>query len=282
MGDIDDKKLNGTDPNATKTASAPEEDGYDIERYLEEKRKLDAAFEEKFTKVLTIMFTDLKGSTSFAETLGDLGTRMLLKHHDDIVLPILKEFNGTLIKKIGDGTMSQFPTAQDGVRAGVKIQQKLDEFNATKTIKTPILIRIGLHTGKVVVEKNGDVLGDVVNTASRFESSSSAGEVCFSEETYNAMTDKAEMYVRFIRMATLKGKKEPVKVYKAYWNPKEAQADKEAKPVEEVKGLPVSVKFALAVIIPIVIAFIILQVKAVVSKNESAGEKRSISQSVDH
>jgi len=257
----------------------------DIEKFLEERRKMDAAFEEKFTKVLTVMFTDLKGSTSIAETEGDLGTRMMLKHHDEIVMPAIKENNGALVKSIGDGTLSHFPTAQDGVRAAVRIQRELTKFNATKTLKIPIQIRIGLHTGKVITEKKGDILGDVVNTASRFESTAAAGEIYFSEETYNALSDKDETFCKFIKMATLKGKKEPVKVFKAYWDPNEARDEvpvtEQAAEGEVGKGIPPKVKLALIIIIPIVLIFILLMAKSAMNKGEGDIEKRSIHQSVD-
>ncbi len=252
----------------------------DIEKFLEERRKMDASFDEKFTKVLTVMFTDLKGSTSIAETQGDLGTRMILKYHDDIVRPAIKEFNGTLVKSMGDGTLSHFSAAQDGIRAAVKIQKELDKFNVSKIFKIPILIRIGLHTGKCVAEK-GDILGDVVNTASRFESSAGAGEIYFSEETYGALSDKAETFCKFIKMTTLKGKKEPVKVYKAYWNPDEAHEDIAVTEAGKETGIPAKVKFALAILIPVVIIYILLQVRAAITKSESSNDTRSIHQSIE-
>jgi class 3 adenylate cyclase len=176
----------------------------DLEAFLAKKAQMENLFQEKFTKTLTVMFTDLKGSTTIAEREGDLSSRMLIKHHNDIVFPIIKNNNGTLVKTIGDGTLSYFESAQDGVRAGTQIQKSVNEFNLSRKNRTPIQIRIGIHTGKVVFEKN-DIFGDVVNTASRYESSANPGEVYISEETYNALSDKAEIYCRLIKTATLKG-----------------------------------------------------------------------------
>lgn len=256
------------------------EQDQNIEDFLEQRKKLDAQFEEKFTKVLTVMFTDLKGSTSMAETAGDLATRMILKAHNEIVFAAIKENNGTLVKTIGDGTLSHFPTAQDGVRGAAAIQKGIDAYNATSNSKVPLIVRIGLHTGKVIFEQS-DIFGDVVNTASRFESTANGGEIYFSEETYNALDDKSEIYCRFIKMAALKGKKEPVKVYKAFWNPLEAEADKTKKPEEEVKdeGLPVAVKFVIAIVLVILVVFGGVQMRSFLNKQVNADERRSISQS---
>ncbi len=258
------------------------EQDQNIEEFLEQRKKLDAQFEEKFTKVLTVMFTDLKGSTSLAETAGDLATRMILKAHNEIVFAAIAANNGTLVKTIGDGTLSHFPTAQDGVRGAAAIQKGIDAYNATSNSKTPIIVRIGLHTGKVIFEQK-DIFGDVVNTASRFESAANGGEIYISEETHNALTDKSEIYNRYIKMATLKGKKEPVKVYKVFWNPQEADADKTAKPEEEVKdeGMPVALKFVIGIVLAIIVVFGGVQMRKFMSKQVNVDERRSISQSAN-
>ncbi len=190
----------------------------DLESLLLQKERLEVIIRENFTKILTIMFTDLKGSTGIAEAHGDMGTRMLLKHHNDIVLPTIKEFNGKFVKSFGDGTLSYFPTAQDALRAAVKIQRALAAFNSSKTIVIPILMRIGLHTGRVLVEKH-DISGDVVNTASRFESVAGACEIYLSEATVDALADKEETACRYIKTVQFRGKLDPVKIFMAYWYP---------------------------------------------------------------
>ncbi|HYR05477.1 MAG TPA: protein kinase, partial [Gallionella sp.] len=136
----------------------------DFEKMLEEREKLDSMLVDKFTKVITVVFTDLKGSTTIAETEGDLVSRMLVKHQNDIIMPAIKDNNGIFIKSIGDGTLSYFEKAQDAVRAAVRIQKGMDDLNMSKKFRTPVLMRIGMHTGKCIVEKS-DIAGDVVNTA---------------------------------------------------------------------------------------------------------------------
>jgi class 3 adenylate cyclase len=198
----------------------------ELENYLAEREKLDAVFQDKFTRVLTVVFTDLKGSTTIAETEGDLVSRMLIKHQNDILLPAIKENNGVFIKSIGDGTLSYFEQAQDAVRAAVRIQKGMDALNMAKKFKTTVLMRIGMHTGKCIVEQS-DIAGDVVNTASRFESAATPGDIYMSEDTYNALSDKSEIYCRFVKQVTLKGKKDAYNAYKAFWNLQEIELDKQ-------------------------------------------------------
>jgi class 3 adenylate cyclase len=198
----------------------------ELEKLLEQKERLESLIQDRFTKYVTVMFTDLKGSTSIAERQGDLSSRMLIKDHNSIVFPRIKEYNGVLVKSMGDGTLSYFEDAQNALRAAAIIQKEFTEYNVRKKHKQPILLRIGMHTGDVILEED-DIFGDVVNTASRFESGANPGEINISEETYNALSDKDEIVCRFVKEAMLKGKEEPFKVYKAYWNPEEIKKDLE-------------------------------------------------------
>lgn len=201
-----------------------EENHEDLEKYLEERARREEAFEAKFTRVLTVVFTDLKGSTTIAETEGDLVSRMLIKQQNDFLLPAIKENNGVFVKSIGDGTLSYFENALDAVRAAVRIQKGMDALNMSKKFKSPVFMRIGMHTGKCIVEKS-DIAGDVVNTASRFESAAAPGDIYLSEDTYNALSDKNEIYCRFVKQVSLKGKKDAYNAYKAFWNPREIELD---------------------------------------------------------
>lgn len=196
-----------------------------MDKYLEERAKLDSMFAEKFEKFITVMFTDLKGSTSIAEKEGDIVSRMLIKAQSDILLPAIKENNGIYVKSIGDGSLSYFANALDAVRAAARIQKEMDALNMSKKFKFPVLMRIGMHSGQCVVEEK-DIYGDVVNTASRFESAADAGGILMSEDTYNALSDKSEIYCRFVKQVTLKGKATPFNAYKAFWNPREIELDK--------------------------------------------------------
>lgn len=215
------------DLNKERQSDATANDAQDIDNYLAQRAQMDSMFQDKFTRLLTVVFTDLKGSTTIAETEGDLVSRMLIKEHNDIVLPAIRDHQGVFVKSIGDGTLSYFENAQSAVRAAVQIQKGMDALNMTGKFKVPVLMRIGMHTGKCIVEKN-DIFGDTVNTASRFESSANPGEIFLSGDTYNALTDQGEIYCRFVKQVTLKGKKEPYDAYKAFWNPTEIEQDKQA------------------------------------------------------
>ena len=252
----------------------------DIESYLESRAKLESDFHQKFTKTLTILFTDLKDSTSMTENEGDLAMRQIIKQHNDILFPIIKARNGVLVKTIGDGTLSYFESAQDCLRATVEIQKEIDSSNLQKKTKEPLLVRIGFHTGKCILEKN-DVYGDVVNTAARVQSAAHPGDIYLSEAAFNALSDRSEVYCRFVEKATLKGKKETVDLYKAFWNEKEIEMDLTVKQtVPEGKPMPVALKLALITVVPLLAVLFLVWVSGLLGDTDSGADKRSIKHSV--
>lgn len=173
------------------------------------------------TREITVMFTDLKGSTSIAEQQGDISVRMLLKKHEDILTPIIKNNHGILVKTMGDGTMSYFGGSADAVASAILIQQGIDEYNRTAQKGMNISIRIGINSGTGIVEEN-DIFGDVVNVASRFESIANPGEIYMSESAWQILGPrKDEFCCHFIKKTKLKGKKDEFRVFKVFWRPLE-------------------------------------------------------------
>jgi pSer/pThr/pTyr-binding forkhead associated (FHA) protein/class 3 adenylate cyclase len=238
-----EKEPEGSDPGEFSTSGIKLRDILKKRRELDEQRRALEAQEKKIQKIITVMFTDLKDSTKFADAdaggKGSFELRLLLDYHNDIVFPLIDSGNGRLIKTMGDGTMSYFLRAQDAVCTAVKIQKEIAEFNKTGKSTIPILIRIGIDTGKGIVDEDKekgkiDIFGDVANVASRFENLAQSREVLFSEGTYNALRDKEEIYCRFRRTEKIKGKSKPVKVFKAFWDEEEIEADK-ASPIITVE-----------------------------------------------
>ncbi len=256
---------------------SPSSDTHDIGRLLEKREQLERAVKDKFQRVLTVMFTDLKGSTAIAEASGDIAVRGMLKQYHDLCAEAIKAQGGTLVKTIGDGSLSHFVDALAACRAAAAIQRGMEQINISKRYPTLLLARIGLHTGECLLEKN-DVFGDVVNTASRFESSAHPGEILISEETYNAMSDKSEFYARFDREVTLKGKSMPFKAFAVFWDPKEIERDR-ARPVGPVKAATPFWKLGLMVGVPLLL---VLGIAIYITTGGKIGgeDRRSINYSV--
>lgn len=192
-------------------------DNNELEQLLARKVRLDNLLMEKFSRKVTIMFTDIKGSTGYYESRGDLAGRTMIHQHNSIVLPIIEKFNGSLLKTIGDATMSIYESAAEGLRAASGIQKSLLDYNKGKLAGEQIHVRCGLNSGIALVENN-DVYGDVVNVASRIEALASAGDIFISEQIFEDLRHNDEFIFRFFDSAKVKGKSESIRVYRLVWN----------------------------------------------------------------
>ncbi len=187
-----------------------------IEKILAERMKLDEVLRSEFQRRVTIMFTDIKGSTSFYEQRGDLDGRLMVHRHNEIVIPCIEQNKGVLIKTIGDATMSRYDDPADGVRAALQIQLRLRDYNKASAAGEMIHVRIGLNTGLGIVEEK-DVFGDVVNVAARVESLADGGEIFVTEDTYREVKNNDEFIFRFAKASQVRGKKEELKAYRLVW-----------------------------------------------------------------
>lgn len=131
------------------------------------------------TRELTILFTDIAGFTRIGEQLGAAETARLLNAHFDLVAGAIEAWGGTVDKFLGDGVMAFWgapePQPDHAARALAAAREILGAVRAAQAgAALPLRVRIGLHTGPVVVGEIGGgsrvnytIVGDAVNTASR-------------------------------------------------------------------------------------------------------------------
>lgn len=170
--------------------------------------KIDEQLLKKFSSEKTIMFTDIVGYSKKAAEKELLDTMTLLAVHDKMLMPIISNFGGLLIKKIGDALMVKFDDPLAACTAGKEMQTTLIRFNRTSPEK--ILIRIGLNTGTVFI-KNDDVFGDAVNVAARMEAMAQPGMIFLTERTFQGLAGR--MPCHDFGFKTVKGQKTPMHVF---------------------------------------------------------------------
>lgn len=170
--------------------------------------KFDEQLLKKFTFEKTVMFTDIVGFSSAASQKMLLDTMTLLAVHDKLLMPVIEENQGILIKKIGDALMVRFDEPQKACLAAIEMQRRLADFNLKSEEK--IFVRIGLNTGTVFV-KNDDVFGDAVNVAARMESLARPGMIFITQATRDLVCSEIECFD--IGLKKIKGKEEALRVY---------------------------------------------------------------------
>jgi adenylate cyclase len=131
---------------------------------------------------VTIMFTDLEGSTALMESLGEESWLELLEWHESIVKQQTSLFGGTVVKGQGDGFMLAFPAAGSAAACAIALQRSLSDGWAG----VPVPTRIGLHTGNAKAE-GGDFFGRTVVIAARISSVASGGEILLSQEIQESL-----------------------------------------------------------------------------------------------
>jgi class 3 adenylate cyclase/tetratricopeptide (TPR) repeat protein len=179
---------------------------------------------QEVRKTVTIVFSDLKGSTSLGERLDTESLREVLSRYFTAMQAVLERHGGTVEKYIGDAIMAVFglPVAHEddavrAVRAAAEMREVLATLNEglEQAYGVRLENRTGVNTGEVVA---GDVThgqrlvtGDAVNVAARLEQNAPALEVLVGESTYRLVRDA--VVVEPVEPLELKGKSERMPAY---------------------------------------------------------------------
>ncbi|HOT28106.1 MAG TPA: adenylate/guanylate cyclase domain-containing protein [Candidatus Ozemobacteraceae bacterium] len=163
---------------------------------------------------LSIMMTDIQGYSTTAATSSRNEIIALIRRHNQLMVPVIEFYGGTIIKSIGDAFLCTFVSATDAVICAIIIQLLLREYNQRQKDESQKLnLRVVVHSGDVSIEGN-DIFGDAVNVTARIEGLPCfpGGSIGISEITYMLM-DKNEIAVEKLGPQTLKGIPNPVTVY---------------------------------------------------------------------
>jgi class 3 adenylate cyclase/tetratricopeptide (TPR) repeat protein len=176
-------------------------------------------------KVVTVLFSDVTGSTSLGERLDPESLRQIMARYFREMKAALEAHGGTVEKFIGDAVMAVFgiPTLHEddalrAVRAALEMRDRLRRLNEDleRDRGIAILTRTGVNTGEVVAGNPATgqtlVTGDAVNVAARLEQSAQPGEVLIGEATFRLLRDA--ITAEPVEPMAVKGKDEPVTAYR--------------------------------------------------------------------
>ena len=169
---------------------------------------------------VAILFADVVGSTQLYDKFGDTKASETVAQCLDVMKDATHQFEGTVIKTIGDEVMSTFPTVDQAMQAAAMMQARITADNKQEG-RIPVSIRIGCHFGPVVQEQN-DIFGAAVHTANRMTSQAKARQIVISGDTVARMGAELRRQTRQIDLATVRGKLDEIALYELLWNPDEA------------------------------------------------------------
>jgi class 3 adenylate cyclase len=150
---------------------------------------------------VTIMFSDIEGSTAMADRLGDSRFMEVLREHNAIVRDQITAYGGFEVKSEGDGFMVAFQSAGKALACASAIQTALTERNASAG--EPVKVRVGLHAGEVIKEGE-DFFGRNVIMAARVASQARGGEILVSS-VVKALVEGSDVSWGEKRTVELKG-----------------------------------------------------------------------------
>ncbi len=169
---------------------------------------------------VAIVFADVVGSTQLYDQFGDTKASETVAACLEIMKDATHQYNGTVIKTIGDEVMSTFDSVDEAMSAAMMMQGRITA-DTRKEGGIPVSIRIGCHFGPVVQEQN-DIFGAAVHTANRMTSQAKARQIIISGETVKKMSPELQKQTRQIDVATVRGRLDEVALYELLWNPEEA------------------------------------------------------------
>ncbi len=114
---------------------------------------------------ITVLFTDIVGSTALTQGRGDEGAQAIVRVHNQVVRDALRQHNGIEVKHTGDGIMARFATTSNAVEGALAMQRALQAHNMSNT-DIPVNVRVGINAGEPIQEEE-DLFGTTVQLAAR-------------------------------------------------------------------------------------------------------------------
>ena len=195
---------------------------------LKKESIIDVQLGDQVQQEMSVLFSDIRGFTALSETMTPEENFKFINAYLSRMEPAIQENNGFIDKYIGDAIMALFSGgADDAVKAGIAMLQRLKEFNTNRgRLGRPrIKIGIGINTGSMMLgtvgghsRMDGTAISDAVNLASRLEGLTKNYGVglLISEKTFFALNNPADYAIRLIDRVKVKGKSEQVIVYEVF------------------------------------------------------------------
>jgi class 3 adenylate cyclase/predicted Ser/Thr protein kinase len=186
-----------------------------VDGLLRARAEIDEALRRHKSSV-TILFSDVVGSTAYFDRYGDTAGLAMLHRQGDLCSTAIGEQGGTVIKTIGDSVMAEFSRPVLGVRAAIQMQRKLLALNETLTERERIRLRIGIHSGTAFRRAN-DVFGDAVNLAARITKHTGPAQILVSRAVQEAVAAEADTACVCLGKIAIEGRSDPEDVFEVLW-----------------------------------------------------------------
>lgn len=170
---------------------------------------------ESAHRTVTVLFTDLEGSTDLRTSIGDEAAHRRFRAHDQIIRDEIARSGGTEAKGTGDGFMVLFDSARQALSGAIEMQRAIDEHNRTDP-GSAVKVRMGINTGEVVSEAD-DVYGAAVNAAARICAKAQGGQILISQVVKDLAGFVPDIRVADRGLYWLKGFPQRLRLHEVMW-----------------------------------------------------------------
>jgi len=186
-----------------------------IDEFIGDGEQMPTASKTPTGDTHTILFTDMEGSTTLADRLGDDAAQAIRRTHNDIVRAALSANGGSEIKHTGDGIMASFTTASSALDCAIAIQRGVAAHKDQQP-DSPLSVYIGLNAGEPIAEDD-DLFGTSINLAARICDRAEAGQIIAANVVRELAAGKQFLFAD-LGETELRGFEDPVKLWELRWS----------------------------------------------------------------
>ena len=200
-----------------------------------ERRPSNAPVDELPEGTVTVLFSDVEGSTDLRTREGDDIAQDVLRTHERLLREQLDKFGGREVVFMGDGFMVAFASARKAIECSIGIQRCFEEHNLAGP-DHQIKVRIGLNTGEVLRE-SGTLYGTAVNAAARISAKATGGQILVSQVTKDLTTGVRDFTFVDRGMYSLKGFPTQYRLFEVGWRPEVTTSPAPAAPAQPAESV---------------------------------------------
>ena len=186
-----------------------------IDRLLKARAEIDEQLRQHKTNT-AVLFTDVVASTKYFDRYGDTAGFAMVERHAQLGAGTVREFDGRVVKTIGDSIMAEFSDPVACVHAAIELQRKLYRMNEKLPERDRLQLRIGINYGACFLQE-GDLFGDAVNLAARITKHTGPSQILISSSVHRAMQKDPSLICSSLGEINFKGKAEKEEIFEVVW-----------------------------------------------------------------
>ena len=186
-----------------------------IDRLLKARAEINEQLRQHKTNA-AVLFTDVVASTQYFDRYGDTAGFAMVDRHAHLGARIVREFDGRVVKTIGDSVMAEFSDPVVCVGAAIELQRKLYSVNEGLPERDRLQLRIGINYGSCF-RQDGDLFGDAVNVAARITKHTGPGQILISSSVHRAIPKDSSLICSSLGKMDFKGKEAKEEIFEVVW-----------------------------------------------------------------